>query len=455
MDEASSGAAGPGSDGTTEWGPPPREHALAYPGRWPSGSVLLTGDAHWPLICQRDRRVGLTLVDWTQGSAPPADATRRRVPLHYALLSLGAAAVDHRVPVLAVGSNASPAQLRHKFQPSRDHGLNGDSADRFDGLVPSVIPMIEADVEGMQVGVAAQVAPYGALPATPVFGAGLSCRLFVQFLDPHQLCRMDETEDVDNPDGGYERIYLPADGDAEAPVRVRLPSGEVLGACYAYVAKGGYLADPLSGAQPRPLAALDQETQLANLLAASDRLRGELGETPQAWVDTVSANPTEAEGTVLRILADEGWVASAAAEIDAAGATPVTSTAAPRLYRDLLPHDEQGQGPSTFRIVPSVTPKERPDESMVLLNPAAADAAFPEGTARYAAVSGPTDDPSTQRLEVLARVMLDPAVPERCIQTDHVIRVALGVEIGEPVKLTPRRTVDEGRSTGSSGRPAT
>ena len=52
----------------------PREHPLLYPGAWPSDSGLLDGDRLLPL----DRLV-----------------------------------YDDRVPVLAIGSNACPGQLRH------------------------------------------------------------------------------------------------------------------------------------------------------------------------------------------------------------------------------------------------------------------------------------------------------------------------------------------------------
>ncbi len=57
----------------------PREHPLEYPGAWPRESGLLDGDRLLPL----DR--------W---------------------------AFEDRVPVISVGSNACPAQLRHKLAES-------------------------------------------------------------------------------------------------------------------------------------------------------------------------------------------------------------------------------------------------------------------------------------------------------------------------------------------------
>ncbi|MYS52000.1 hypothetical protein GTW46_18350, partial [Streptomyces sp. SID6013] len=59
----------------------PREEPLLYPGAWPRESGLLVGDRLLPLD-QPARE------EWEE---------------------------DGRIPVLAIGSNASPAQLRHKM----------------------------------------------------------------------------------------------------------------------------------------------------------------------------------------------------------------------------------------------------------------------------------------------------------------------------------------------------
>ena len=60
----------------------PRDHPLRYPGAWPADSALLDGDRLVPLA-----------------GALPLDRWRH----------------EDRAPVLAVGSNASPGQLRHKM----------------------------------------------------------------------------------------------------------------------------------------------------------------------------------------------------------------------------------------------------------------------------------------------------------------------------------------------------
>ena len=79
----------------------PRDQPLLYPGAWPADSGLLDGDQLLPL----DRLVH-----------------------------------DDRVPVLAVGSNACPGQLRHKM-------------DAFG--ITSPIPMVKVQVTGIDVGVSA------------------------------------------------------------------------------------------------------------------------------------------------------------------------------------------------------------------------------------------------------------------------------------------------------------
>lgn len=90
-----------------------------------------------------------------------------------------------RYAVLAIGSNAAPAQLTRKF---------GD--DRF--LDPSspngCIPVLTAEVDGVDVVYGAHLAGYGALPATLVDTAGSSAHVFVTWLTSRQLERMNETE---------------------------------------------------------------------------------------------------------------------------------------------------------------------------------------------------------------------------------------------------------------------
>lgn len=90
-----------------------------------------------------------------------------------------------RHAILAIGSNASPAQLTRKF---------GD--DRFvDPSSPDgCIPVISAEVDGVDVVYGAHLAEYGALPATLVDTPGSCAHVFVTWLTTAQLERMNETE---------------------------------------------------------------------------------------------------------------------------------------------------------------------------------------------------------------------------------------------------------------------
>ncbi|HMG39712.1 MAG TPA: hypothetical protein VK611_00215 [Acidimicrobiales bacterium] len=225
---------------TDGWGPDdaPRLHPLTYPGRWPEHSVLLTHASHHRL--------------------DPA--------------SLDEALAD-RTPVLAVGSNASPAQLRYKYA---------------DADPPWEMPLVLADVEGLAPGFTALVTSAGYVPATPVLGSHLRSRLFVQWLDDPQLALLDATEP------GYRRTPVDA--------RITLPSGRVLDDCDAYVADRGVLVD----AEGAPRWLCDQRSLLTQLLRESERLRAVMGDTPDEWIER--SRRREARRAADEILVAEGWV---------------------------------------------------------------------------------------------------------------------------------------------------
>ncbi len=82
-----------------------------------------------------------------------------------------------RVPVIAVGSNASPAQLARKYRDTDD-----------------VVPTIRAELADHSVVYAAHITGYGSLPATLHHTPGARVRVFVNYLTPSQRERMDLTE---------------------------------------------------------------------------------------------------------------------------------------------------------------------------------------------------------------------------------------------------------------------
>ncbi|WP_280824770.1 hypothetical protein [Mycobacterium sp. OTB74] len=117
-------------------------------------------------------------------------------------------------PVAAVGSNASPAQLRRKFPAG--------------GSVTDDIPVLLTEFQDFDTVFAARVSRYGSIPATPCPSPGTSIRLHVTFLNARQLERMNATESLGV---GYDLVEMP---DGCVP---ELAGRQVL----TYVARSGAL----------------------------------------------------------------------------------------------------------------------------------------------------------------------------------------------------------------------
>jgi hypothetical protein len=230
----------------------PRDHPLSYPGAWPASSALLDGDRLVPL--SRDLR-------WH----------------------------EDRAPVLAVGSNASPAQLRHKMAEF--------------GII-SPIPMVRARVTGVDVGVSAHVSRMGYVSASPFRAPDAVRELFVIWLDAEQLAVVDASEGVPLSDGNYRRAWLPA-----PEVRVELPGGRTLPGVHSYVNRHGVLHDGTGAPRPHP----GQRELLTELLVGSARLRELFGVTPEQFVARARADRRLcAAGT--RLFADEKRVTESGLE---------------------------------------------------------------------------------------------------------------------------------------------
>ncbi|OIK23887.1 hypothetical protein [Streptomyces malaysiense] len=228
----------------------PRDHPLTYPGAWPARSGLLHGDLMLPL-------------------------TR----LVY----------DDRVPVLAVGSNACPGQLRHKMA---EFGLD------------SPVPMALSRVTGLDVGVSAHVSRMGYVSASPVKSSYGTRDLFVLWLDRRQLDVIDASEGVPLPDGNFRRAWLPA-----PDVRVRLADGTVLSGAYAYVNRHGVLRGGTGAPRRHP----GQRPLLTELLGSSARLRELFGTTPEEFSERARGDiGLCARGT--RLFAEHRWVTDSGLE---------------------------------------------------------------------------------------------------------------------------------------------
>jgi hypothetical protein len=199
----------------------PRDHPLSYPGVWPDGSGLLDGDRLLPL--DRFTHPG-------------------------------------RSPVLAVGSNASPAQLRRKMAALR---------------IVSPVPMVRTSVTGIGVGVSAHISRLGYVSASPVDAPGATRELFVIWLDAEQLAAVDASEP------NYHRVRLPA-----PRFRVELPNGATLSDVFSYVNRHGVLHDGTGAPRGHP----GQHTLIGELLAASAALRRLFGLTPAEFVARARAD---------------------------------------------------------------------------------------------------------------------------------------------------------------------
>lgn len=172
-------------------GSAPALQPLNYPGLRPSESVLITAEH-------------LLSIDSLDG-------------LDDMLEALGAPGMSQRLPVLAIGSNASPAQLRHKFRAEPQLLSAPSFCGTAAGLVPGFTPFR---------------APGGYIPATPVMDSpAVTSRVTVQFLTRDELAVVDATEEP-----WYHRVWIGRDR-----VDIDLDHHDALDGVYAYVSRHGYL----------------------------------------------------------------------------------------------------------------------------------------------------------------------------------------------------------------------
>lgn len=137
-----------------------------YPGRWPTRPGTLTAEGWFP------GDVGLAQVGLD----------------------------GDRVPVVAVGSNASPGVMQAKL---RDHGVS------------QTVPFLRASVPDTATAFTAHVSPRGYIAAAPARRSGQESSMWVSFLDADQLAVVDATEE---PNYVREHVTDP----------VTLSTGEVL-----------------------------------------------------------------------------------------------------------------------------------------------------------------------------------------------------------------------------------
>jgi len=409
----------------------PIDLPLTYPGVWPQRSVVITDREIWE-IRDADGRP----LDWSGGSTTRLGACRvavdaatmarlglPEVALPHVVSVLEesrAMSIDARVPVLAIGSNAAPSQLRRKLH---------------DGSSPVIIPSVLARVEGVRVAYAAFQAPRGYLPTTLATDPDASVQLAVQWLDRDLVRSLDATELP-----RYRRVWL--DG---ARVPVRLQTGERLPGVYAYVAVSGALRDPDGGPWPLPgeldgagvwsrEAGLPQRELIERLLTHPEVV-AEFGDSPEAFV-AAGVGPERSQALFTRL----GMVIGD----DPLLALPDESTTV-RNYGDLVPAAPRRiDGAVTGTVVRTPDRLERLGRSVVRLAPEDAERLGRPELVQIASVELEDRHPGQAPI-ALADVLIaaddDPAgrPAAGAVEVDHVVRMAAGVGLGEAVTLTPAR----------------
>ncbi|WP_310725599.1 hypothetical protein [Streptomyces sp. N2A] len=381
---------------------------LDYPGPVPRVSGLLVNDSYLRLMPVANRRLGQWQVDVDEEGLPgDAGARRSCVPLSYALLRHNQAPVGDRYPVLAVGSNASPAQMARKLE-QRD--------------LPVVLPMTTAEVHDLDMGVSAHISDPGYVPATPIVAPGKRSQMFVCWLSAAQLKALDDSEP------NYQRQLLPGE-----TFPVVLPSGEWLRACYVYVSRWGCLL----GKDGEPLRLGSQRPLLAGLLERSAELGALFGRRPETMSKRAGVNEQLRE-RCRQVFHDEGWVGTqptlAALCCEESNSydellplvAPSRKTALPRL-------------PAVWSVVRSTANFDRHGQASVRLSRACFTTMNSPELLVMRRVSGYV---VTGDAVVLARADVSPDAggvqpSAAVIQVDQVLRNAVGVEVGEQVVLTP------------------
>ena len=224
----------------------PIAEPLTYPGAAPDGQAVLVKDTN---VLRINPSRSAPLGEWHVKVSGTADR-----PLDEVLLECDAAPMASRIPVLAVGSNAAPAQVRRKLA----------TPDR-----PIMVPITAVKVCGLSVGVSAHVSKAGYIPATPVPDPSAKSRMWVTWLTAEELAAMDKTEP------NYDRMHVPS------TCSVELISGQAVAGCWLYVSRHGFLTE--GSGKPRKL--IDQPDLISRLLVDIPVLTTLAGSSPKEWVN--------------------------------------------------------------------------------------------------------------------------------------------------------------------------
>lgn len=246
----------------------PIDNPEAYPGAPLPGSGVLTSADMWGLELEF---IG-EAPDPVWPARSPWRVARDGRDIDELLLDLGAEPMASRVPVLAIGSNASAAQLRRKFA----------------GLDHWAVPVTLADVTGLGVAYSAHVSRPGYVPWAPYATEDGRAALYrITWLTASEVEVLDATEP------NYAPTTLTDDH------RVWLESGQGLGNVAVYAGRWGVVADDdghviPAGSQREALALL------ADVLGA-DLGHDELAASAEARERASKALRTRAVGDGLSV----------------------------------------------------------------------------------------------------------------------------------------------------------
>lgn len=188
--------------------------------------------------------------------------------------------------MLAVGSNASRAVMRRKFE-------------RY-GVDPRVL-FVRARVRGVRVGHSAHVSVPGFIPAAPVADPDATSQLVASLLDDRALAALDATEP------SYRRHYFDAD---DFPLELDVSAGTGI-ARYAarppgfwmYESRYGVVAPPGYG----PLGLHSQPNLIAELMSRCRQFGSLVSGEPRAVMRRLAAD-RELRDACRTALATAGWV---------------------------------------------------------------------------------------------------------------------------------------------------
>lgn len=391
----------------SDFGDSPIERPLTYPGKLPSTSGLLLADRFVAMHPERGRRLQQWRVELPVVEVL-SERTLERPHLSYVLLRQNQTQVGQRIPVLAVGSNAAPAQLWRKF--------------RNQGVDP-VVPMVLAKVGNLTVGWSGHVSGPGYVAAVPVATPGATSCLFVLWVDRKQLELLDATEP------NYHRIRL--DGQ-DFPIE--LPSGDTLPYVYTYFGRWGHLlaedGRPLRApdAGSKPVEGALTEPELIAWLAARDLLpTGAV--TPEEWVAAAGADAQlrstaralwESRGHIGRDAILDGLVRAAGGSEEFLARVPAAS------YDAMLSPPPPGS--DALRVTKTADDTDRRGEAVIRVSPRVRQRI--SGSHVIATFAG---GPAA----ALARLDRHESVPDGLAEVDQVVRNAVGVEVGELVDVHP------------------